>query len=229
MSPPVQNSNDAKMANLYFTLAVTFIIILLAYFLFRRSRKSLNVVVLTGLSDSGKTAIFSKVIFNKPKKSVTSLKESEATTSELNLKLIDLPGSDRLRNRYWEQYRTKARHVIFVLDSTTIDNKLRDLSEYLYILLSDEILYKNKIQFTVACNKQDLEKAKKKDEIEPLLEKELNAIRDTKKGQLGKTSNEEDDDHLAKLSEDELSFRALRVNLIETSVHNLEQLIKIIL
>lgn len=216
-------------SDLYLALAFTLVLIIITYLLTKRLKRSTNVVLLTGLSDSGKTAIFSKIIFNKPKKSVTSLKENEATIREFNLTIIDLPGADRLRDTFWEQYRTKAHHVIFIVDSTTVSTKLRDISEYIYKLLSDGTLHRNKIKFTIACNKQDLEEAKGKDQIKLMIEKELNAIKGTKMGQLGKTSNEEDEDYLTKITEGEISLDRLKVDLIETSVYNPEQLIKLIL
>lgn len=230
MSQSTPEPAGYKFSDLQFYLAliVALVVVVLTYLLTRRIKRPINVVLLTGLSDSGKTAIFTKIIFNKPKKSVTSLKENEATIDELNLKLIDLPGADRLRSRCWEQYRAKARHVVFVIDSTTIDNEMRDLSEYLYTLLADGVIYKNKIQFTIACNKQDLDGASKKDVVRTMLERELNAIRSTKKGQLGKTSNEEEEDYLASRQDKDISFDSLNVNLIETSVYNPEQLIKTI-
>lgn len=229
MSFPKYDSSNYKMTDFYFALVLALVVILITYLLSRRLKKSTNVVLLVGLSDSGKTALFSKIIFNKPKKSVTSLKENEAMINEFNLKLIDLPGADRLRDRYWEQYRVQARHVIFILDSTTLEDKIRDVCAYLYVLLSDAILYKNKIQFTVACNKQDIEGAKRKDLIKLLLEKELDAIRSTKTGQLAKTSDQEDDDYLTKQCPGGVSLDLLNVNMIETSVHNPDQLIKLIL
>lgn len=228
MSSSTQDSNGYKSTDLYLALAVAIIVIIITFLLSRRSRRPVNIVLLTGLSDSGKTTIFSKIIFNESKKTVTSLKENESTIEELNLKLIDLPGAERLRGRYWESHRSKARHVVYVVDSTTVDTKIRDLSEYLYTLLSDGVIYKNKIKFTIACNKQDLDDRKTKELIKPMLEKEMNAIRKTKKGQLGKTSNEEEEDYLAARQEENLSLDFLNVNFIETSVHNLDQLIKTI-
>lgn len=210
----------------YITIALAILLVLVTFLVFRRFRRAADVVLLVGLSDSGKTAIFSKLIFNKAKKSVTSLKENEASIDDFNLRIIDLPGAERLRSRYWEQYRDKARHVVFVLDSSTIDSKLRDLSEYLYSLLANSIVHQNKIIFTVACNKQDLDGVKRKDEIKAVLEKELEAIRNTKRGQLGKTSEEEEEDFLASLAGRELSLDELRVYFIETSLNNMDQLIK---
>lgn len=217
-----------KMTELYITIALAILVVIITFLLSRKFRKTTNVVLLTGLSDAGKTAIFSKIIFNKPKKSVTSLKESEATINELGLKLVDLPGADRLRSLYWERYRSQARHVIFVIDSTTVESSIRNLSEYLYSLLSDSIIHTKNIKFTIACNKQDLESALKKDGVKELLEKELSAIRETKKGDLGKTSDEEVDDYIAKISATDHILDVLKVDLIETSIYNPEQLIKMI-
>lgn len=215
------------MDQFYLTIIIAIVIVILTFLVSRKFKRPASVVLLAGLSDSGKTAIFSKVIFNKPKRSVTSLKENEASIDALGLKLIDLPGAERLRCRYWEQYRKQTSHIIFVVDSTTVDSKIRDLSEYLYLLLADPTVHNKKVRFTVACNKQDLDGAKKKDAIKSSLENELNAIRATKKGQLGKTSEEEGEEDL--LINEIISLDKLRVNFIETSSNNIDQLIKILL
>lgn len=218
------NSNS-----LYIAILIAIIAILITTLIFRRLRRKLKIILLTGLSDAGKTAIFTKLVFNKPKKSVTSLKENEANLNEFNLKLLDLPGAERLRSRFWEQYRSTAQRIIFVIDSTNVNSKLRDLSEYLYSLLSDEILYRNKVKFTIACNKQDLDGADKRDKIREVLQMELNAIRATKTGQLGKTSDEEETDYLIRQDVKEITFDMLDVDFIETSMHNLDQLVKLML
>lgn len=224
-----ESRKEAGMNNFYVALFIAILVIIITTLLLRKLKRGLRTVVLTGLSESGKTALFTKLVFNKPKKSVTSLKENEATLSEYQLRLVDIPGAERLRSRFWEQYRVVAQRVIFVVDSTTVEQKLRELCEYLYSLLSDETLYENKIRFSIACNKQDLSGAKRTMEIKEILEKELDAIRATKSGQLGKTSNEDDTDYLARLDSKTLTFDNLGVNFIETSVHNLDQLVKLVL
>lgn len=227
-APQSEPTPSYRMTEFYITIVLAILVIIITFLLSKKFKKTSNVVLLTGLSDAGKTALLSKIIFNKPKKSVTSLKESEATIQELNLRLVDLPGADRLRTLFWEKYRAQARHVIFVIDSTTVESNIRNLSEYLYSLLADGILYTNNIKFTIACNKQDLESALKKDSIKEQLEKELSAIRETKKGQLGKTSNEEVEDYIAKIDPKDRTLDALKVDFIETSIYNPEQLVKMI-
>lgn len=225
-----QNSPHYKQNDIYFvTILVAIIVVIVTYLITRKLKKGVNIVLLTGLSDAGKTGIFTKVVYNRAKKSVTSLKENEGHINDLNLQLIDLPGADRLRGRYWEQYRNKARSVVFVIDSTTIEDKIRELSEYLYTLLSDGIIHRNKIQFVIACNKQDLDNSKKASYIKPLIEKELNAIKATKIGQLGKTSNEEEEDYLEKLDLKEITLHKLNVSIIESSFKDTSQLMKLII
>lgn len=221
-----------EMNEVYFTILAILIAIIAVYLLDRnRRKKSVNVLLLTGLSGSGKTALFTKLVFNKQKKSFSSLRENEAHNKELNLRIIDIPGSERLRNHYWERFRSQARHVIVVIDSVDFESKIRDISEHLYHVLSDSNLYKNKIMCTIACNKQDVTGAKSKREIGESLEKELNAIKRTKKGQLSKTSNEEDDDYILNNFDDvkQINFSKLNVKLIDTSMHNLENLMKLII
>jgi signal recognition particle receptor subunit beta len=220
-------SNEFSVTPIYVIIAL--LVIIVSFLLTRKFKRSTNVVLLVGLSEAGKTALFTKIIFNKPKKSVTSLKENEATLDDLSLKLVDLPGAERLRPRLWDQYREKARNVVFVVDSTAVNSKLRDLSEYLYSLLSDPIIQKNRIGFLIACNKQDAPDAMKQDQIKAVIEKELTAIKETKKGQLGRTSEEATEDRLRALFTDNISLDQLNVQLMETSVNNVDQLIRAIL
>lgn len=227
---PMPNE-EYNLSEYYLTLLATILVIAIVYLFTKRRRQLTNVVLLTGLSGSGKTAIFSKIIFNKQKKTLCSLRENEADNKDLNLKLIDLPGADRLRDLYWEQYRAKAKHVIFVVDSTDIDSKIRDISDHLYNILSDSVVHKNKIKCTIACNKQDLPAARNQDEIKFLIEKEINALRETKKGQLGKTSDEDDYDYIAKTfgSDEPLTLHSLQVDLIQISMQRLDNLMRILI
>lgn len=218
------------MDNIYLTIALTVIVILLTIFIIKRFKKPLNLILLIGQPDAGKTAIFSRLVFNRPKKTITSLKENEAIIRDLNIRLIDLPGAERLRVRLWEHYRNKAKHIMYVIDSTKIDSNLRDVCEYLYQILADELVYKNNTSVTVVCHKQDLSGKKDKEAMRSILEDELNAIKNSKKVQLGKTSDEEERDYLiARFDKDPISFGTLSINLIETSIDNLDQLIKTIL
>lgn len=44
--------------------------------------------------------------------------------------MIDLPGQERLRNKFFDQYKSSAKAIIYVVDSVTIQKEIRDVAEY---------------------------------------------------------------------------------------------------
>lgn len=199
--------------------AVLVVLIFLLYKFCKSFSPKERVFLLTGLSGSGKTALFAKLVYSTDKKTVISMKENKGVIEGLNVKLIDIPGADRLRQRYWEEYRNKASHIIFVLDATDIDTNLREICEYLYLTLSYTPNHKRKAQYAILCNKMDLPRAKKPSMIKALLERELNGIKQTKSGQLEKTSRVEEDDYLNSFT-DNISLEKLNVRLLESSLYS---------
>lgn len=45
------------------------------------------------------------------------------------LQLIDVPGNERVRNRYLDEYKSSARALVFVVDSCTIQKEIKDVAE----------------------------------------------------------------------------------------------------
>jgi len=141
-------------------------------------------VLLVGLCDSGKTLIFSRLVHKKFFQTYTSTKENGGIY-ELHgdktgtLKLVDLPGHERLRPTYLEQYKTLARGIIFVIDSLTFQKEIRDVAQFIYSLLTDKVISNNATPILIACNKQDQALAKGVKVIQAQLEKEMNALRVT--------------------------------------------------
>ena len=45
------------------------------------------------------------------------------------LKIIDIPGHERVRQRFFDSYKSSARGIIFVLDSFTVTKDIRDVAE----------------------------------------------------------------------------------------------------
>lgn len=45
------------------------------------------------------------------------------------LRIVDLPGQDRLRNKYFDQYKNNAKAIVYVVDSVTIQKEIRDVAE----------------------------------------------------------------------------------------------------
>jgi len=155
-----------------------------------RRRKRTNVLIL-GISSSGKTFMFSKLVAGdcKEKDTLTSLKENESTyivqdKPNKPLNIVDVPGHEAIRLQFLEKHKSKARGVIFVVDSETFLGDLKDVAEYLYNVFTDKTLNKIHPQVCIACNKQDLVMAKSKRLIQTKLEEELNTVRKTQSAAL---------------------------------------------
>ncbi|KAI5739773.1 hypothetical protein M8J77_023275 [Diaphorina citri] len=162
------------------------------FFLFFKFRKSSQkVVLLSGLSLSGKTLLFARLVYSKYFESCTSLKENVGnfTYEKKNIKIVDLPGEDRLRNKFFDQYKSSAKGIVYVLDSSTVQKTLRDVAESLYVILADPQVQSSRVNILVCCNKQDQTLAKSSSVVKTLLQKELNLVRRTKSNQLEDTND----------------------------------------
>lgn len=89
------------------------------------------------------------------------------------MRIIDIPGYERLRGKFVDQYKSSARCVLYVVDSLTIQKDIRDVAEFLYNILSDHAIANNISALLIVCNKQDIPLAKSTAVIKSLLEKEL--------------------------------------------------------
>ncbi|CAG2103667.1 unnamed protein product [Medioppia subpectinata] len=183
--------NSTLVAVIVAIIAV--LITTLIYFLFSR-KSSRNAILLVGLSDAGKTVLFTQLITKKFVSSVTSMKEMSNTlklTSNKSIELIDSPGFERLRSKYWDDYKTRAKGVLFVIDSTDFASSGKDVADLLYNYLADPLVATNAIPFLIACTKQDETRAKSSKVLQKQLEREITAIRETRSGALGSTGDDE--------------------------------------
>lgn len=89
------------------------------------------------------------------------------------LQIIDIPGHERLRYKYFDQYKNTTKIVAYVIDSITIQKEIRDVAEFLYNILTDPVILKNSTRIIIICNKQDLPLAKRCNAIKSILEREL--------------------------------------------------------
>ncbi|XP_004543691.1 signal recognition particle receptor subunit beta [Maylandia zebra] len=161
--------------------------VFLKYFL--TSKTVRTSVLLVGLCDSGKTLLFSRLLSGKFKRTQTSITDSSAPYKAKNDRgstwtLIDLPGHDSLRPQYLEKFKSAARAIVFVVDSAIFQKEVRDVAEFLYVLLTDAVITRNAPALVVACNKQDITMAKSAKLIQQQLEKELNTLRVTRSAAL---------------------------------------------
>ncbi|CAO3664317.1 unnamed protein product [Umbelopsis vinacea] len=157
-------------------------------FIFQKKAKS-NTYLILGATDAGKTALFTRLRYNKKSPTITSMKENEATVELVDengasitkqpIQLVDVPGHERLRFRYTD-FMPIARGVIFVVDSTTVGRSARTTAEYLYDILANQHTIKSKIPILIACNKTDLFTALPTSKIQTILEAEINRLRATR-------------------------------------------------
>lgn len=86
---------------------------------------------------------------------------------------MDIPGHERLRDKFFEQYKGIAKGVVFVVDSVTLQQDIRDVAEFLYNILIDSVIASGCSDVLILCNKQDQTFAKGTTAVKSILEKEL--------------------------------------------------------
>lgn len=53
--------------------------------------------------------------------------------------MVDIPGHERVRNKFFDQYKKSARILVFVVDSCTVQKDVRDVAEWVaYFFSSSE-------------------------------------------------------------------------------------------
>ncbi|CAG5116499.1 unnamed protein product [Candidula unifasciata] len=161
-----------------------------------RGKSKRHGVLLLGICDAGKTLIFSQLVHKAFKQTYTSIKinsgDYEVTEKKKKLRIIDLPGHERLRGQLLEEYKSLARGLVFVVDSGALQKEIKEVAEYLYTILSDRTVSSNTPPILILCNKQDLTLSKGAKVIRSQLEKEMNTLRVTRTAALkgvGDTAN----------------------------------------
>ncbi|CAH1638121.1 unnamed protein product [Spodoptera littoralis] len=214
--------NDPRYITLLSVIVLLFTLVF--WWFFSRRRQVRKSVLLMGLSDSGKTLLFVRLAYSQYRQTFTSMKENveEYLTSNDALKIVDLPGQERLRNKFFEQYKNSAKSIVYVVDSVTIQKEIRDVAEYLYTILSDPVVQSYSTPVLILCNKQDQPLAKGAQVIKSLLEKEINLVRVTKSSQLQSVdpSQGNNSTYLGKIGKDfEFSHLSNRVEIAESSAN----------
>jgi len=174
------------------TVIAIIVVTVLAMLLWRRRRKSSSPVLLVGTSSSGKTTLFLRLKDERPRVTFTSITPNDGfyDGKKGTRRIVDIPGQERLRLRFFDQYKDDVKGIIFVIDSTTVSTEVRDVAELLYFILTDPTVRSRCPNVLVLCNKQDSALAKDVTVVQSLLQKELNILRNTKMKQLDGTTNE---------------------------------------
>ncbi|CAD6235810.1 GSCOCG00007993001-RA-CDS [Cotesia congregata] len=189
-SSELLNETDGFSQFIGIIIAVAVIIFTLVFFTFWQRRKSAKRnILLTGLCEAGKTYLFTRFVQDRCIPTYTSARENigEIKIKDRNLQIIDIPGHERLRYKFLDKYKTSAVGIVFIIDSVTIKNDIRDVTEFLYNLLSDSTI--QKVPLLILCNKQEQKTAKSSSDIKSLLEKEMDLVRVTKSSQLEATDD----------------------------------------
>ncbi|CAM8883568.1 unnamed protein product [Rhodiola kirilowii] len=150
-----------------------------------KSRKS-NVIVLAGLSGSGKTFLFYQLRDgSSPAQTGSSLSLNEGTFmlhSELAKKgkiqpvhLIDIPGDNGHRKKL-EKYLSRAAGLVFVVDALVFLPHLQQVAMFLYDILTNASILERKVPVLVLCNKNDNVVAHTKEFIRKHLEREIDKL-----------------------------------------------------
>ncbi|XP_059805140.1 signal recognition particle receptor subunit beta [Hypanus sabinus] len=169
-------------------VAIVVVLLTMVFFVLLRNRKSSRrAILLTGLCDSGKTVLCCRLLSRKFMVTHTSITSNSALYRPKGdkapaLTLHDLPGHESLRHQYLEKHKNDARAIVFVVDSVSFQKELKDVAEFLYMLLTDAVIVKNAPPLLIACNKQDVTMAKSAKLIRQQLEKELNTLRTIRSG-----------------------------------------------
>ncbi|XP_061492587.1 signal recognition particle receptor subunit beta [Rhineura floridana] len=180
-----QPAQDVARVQLLLSVAVAVLcVVLVIWILFRTRKSSRRAVLLVGLCDSGKTLLFVRLLTGSFRNTQTSIADISAlyrvnNDKRTNVTLIDLPGHESLRLQFLDRFKDAARAIVFVVDSVAFQREMKDVAEFLYQLLIDNVVLKNAPPLLIACNKQDVTMAKSSKLIQQQLERELNTLRVT--------------------------------------------------
>jgi len=179
---------------LIITAIITFLVIFISTILLfvRSSSSKANQILLLGICDSGKSLMYSQLILKSYHPTFTSMKENTGSYNlegNKSFEVVDVPGHERLRVTCFDNLKSNARGIVFVVDSTTLQKELKDVAVFLYDIMTDNVIFRRKTPILVACNKQDQLKAKGCQIVKSQLEKEMTIVRHTKQAALQTTDD----------------------------------------
>ena len=146
---------------MYIAIAIVVVTIMLLFFIGIKSSggKKGNSLILCGLPDAGKTALFYKMVFNLDTVTHTSMtiNSKDLQCTKGTKLLVDYPGHLRLRSSIKTSF-DDATAIIFVVDSVSLERTLTSNAEFLYSILTDPsiVLRKPAPALVIACTKRDL-------------------------------------------------------------------------
>ncbi|OHT02322.1 Signal recognition particle receptor subunit beta [Tritrichomonas foetus] len=163
---------------LLITIGIIVVTVIVGLVLFLNRAPKVKNVYLVGLTGSGKTTLFYKIVAKEKMSTITSQVRNSFTIQEnkKTLNLIDLPGHPRIRTEVMNSIKT-ASAIIFTIDSETVLKYISDVANFLYDILSEPEITKNKVPLLILATKSDIDGARDIDLIQQELEKEIDFIR----------------------------------------------------
>ena len=163
--------------------------------LFGKTGKKLNHILLMGPEDVGKTHLFLNFTRNSNfSLTCTSLLENVApvTVDRKRMTVVDVPGNGRIIWPIFDKYKYLCSHLLFLIDSSTVLKESKAQSgEYLFHILTDPVITKLRPKITILCGKQDTPLAKSASIVKQILEAELTTLRKTTQASLASTENQD--------------------------------------
>ncbi|KIK59583.1 hypothetical protein GYMLUDRAFT_245253 [Collybiopsis luxurians FD-317 M1] len=201
--PKVDLSTNSVSSQTLILASLFAAVILIAIFVFvsrRKSQSKRNVFLLTGPSDSGKTAIFSSLIYGNAVPTNTSMQSNSSFFTipgkKEPVQVVDVPGHPRLRSQFKESLNS-AKAIAFVVDANTISRNAAHAAEHLHTIL-DAIMSFPPSQslptLLILAHKSDLIKASSIsadttalaiNRVQTILERELERRRQSQLGGMG--------------------------------------------
>ncbi|KAI9294448.1 P-loop containing nucleoside triphosphate hydrolase protein [Neoconidiobolus thromboides FSU 785] len=160
--------------------------------------------ILTGLSNSGKTTLFTLLRTGLMLPTHTSLKSNEALVrpvdeegeplTEKMMKIIDVPGHDKLRAQLINKYENSIKGIVFMIDAFSATRNIIKVSEALYDILSQPFVIENSLPILIIANKSDLATSISIPRLKSLLESEIDKQRESKSSSLMESLGEENEE-----------------------------------
>ncbi|XP_050411961.1 signal recognition particle receptor subunit beta [Patella vulgata] len=199
-------TQDPTVIGILVGILVVFVSVVLMIIFGRSSNKRSGVLVL-GICDAGKTLFFNRLVNGNYMQTYTSMTTNSnyfnIPNKNKRLRILDLPGYERIRGPNLDKNKSLARGIIYVVDSSTIQKEIKEVAGYLYTILSDGTISHNRPPVLIACNKQDLTLAKGSKVIRAQLEKEMNTLRVTRGAALqGQDNTSNNNSYLGKRNKD---------------------------
>ncbi|KAJ2628911.1 hypothetical protein H4R22_003629 [Coemansia sp. RSA 1290] len=175
-------------------------------------------VVITGLMNTGKTALWCHLRFSQTSvksaapmtQTSMALNIAEAYVNETRALLVDVPGHQKFHFDRTTQL-SQARAVVFVVDSAQLAKNTREAAECLYEVLANQHVQEKEVPVLVVCNKQDDPLALANTRIQALLEDEIDRLRGSRQAGLDSVQDTAYDDAAAEeRARDFLGFEGKR-------------------